>query len=204
MSYKHIKALKHFSVLFNEAKQKEKYKLLNPLKLAGFTLKETRQFKFKASKRLWSSCRNNSKRNQGGRPATSHAIKKEIHDHLRNNSSFAANRFLKKENENALYRNMSYRSLYSTFSLKNKLGFSTFRKNIKNIYKKPHRFSDLCDYCERGKVSHLICIQTFNAMLYLYHKFTIIYPWNKSKSNSFIPRKNILFSNYKASINLFI
>lgn len=152
MISKYVKALKKYSDIFNKAKQKEKFKLLYPLKAAGFSLNESRKLNFKASKRLWNSCSDILERNPGGRPRINSDIVKEINCHVLKNSSFAANRFLKKENENALYRNMSFIRLYHTFPLRSTIAFSTFRKNIRNIYKKPHRFSDLCDYCEKGKV----------------------------------------------------
>ncbi len=134
------KALKNYSSLFNKEKQKEKYKLISPLKDAGFTLKEARLLQFNVSKKLWTSCKNYSKRNKGGRPALDKNVIKQINSHVMNNSNVAANRFLKKEKENAFYRNLSYRNLYRTFGQKKQLAFSTFRKNIKNTFKKPHRF----------------------------------------------------------------
>ncbi len=36
-----------------------------------------------------------------------------------------------------------------------KLSFSTFYKYVENQFKKPHRFSDLCEYCEHYKVINL-------------------------------------------------
>ncbi len=33
---------------------------------------------------------------------------------------------------------------------KDEISFSTFCNKIDNIYKKPHRLTDLCEYCEIG------------------------------------------------------
>ncbi len=64
-------------------------------------------------------------------------------------SSVAANRFLKKSNQNAFYCSVSLTEAYSTLDLN--VSFSTFYKYVGEQFKKPHRFSDLCEYCERYK-----------------------------------------------------
>lgn len=67
-------------------------------------------------------------------------------------SSVAANRFLKKLDKNAFYCNISLVEAYSKFQASNLLSFSTFYKYVGEEFKKPHRFSDLCEYCEDNKV----------------------------------------------------
>ena len=67
-------------------------------------------------------------------------------------SSIAANRYLKKIDKNAYYCNISLLEAYSKFGSNNQLSFSTFYKYLGPQFKKPHRFSDLCEYCENNKV----------------------------------------------------
>lgn len=71
---------------------------------------------------------------------------------MENLSSIAANRYLKKIDKNAFYCNVSLVEAYIKFDLNSDLSFSTFNKYIGNQFKKPHRFSDLCEYCENNKV----------------------------------------------------
>ena len=148
----HKKALNNLSILFNNEKPKFRYKYLFPIKNAGFSLKEAKKYGFKASKKLWSSCSINTKRNPGGRPKLKGTFLEKILEHLKNNSSIAANRFLKKEKANARYMSLTFRQAFDSFVQKDQMVLSTFKKYTKNIFKKPHRLSDLCDYCEQGKV----------------------------------------------------
>ncbi len=81
----------------------------------------------------------------------------KINDYMEGISSIAANRYLKKINKNAFYCNISLLEAYTKFDLNTSISFSTFYKYIGDQFKKPHRFSDLCEYCEKNKVS------TFNV-----------------------------------------
>ena len=71
-------------------------------------------------------------------------------------SSIAANRFLKKINSNAFYCDTSLLEAYSNFDLNSEMSFSSFYKYVGDEFKKPHRFSDLCKYCEHNKVNFLL------------------------------------------------
>jgi hypothetical protein len=75
---------------------------------------------------------------------------------METHSSIAANRYLKKIDKNAYYCNISSMEAYSKFDYIQENGkplcFSTFYKYIGDQFKRPHRFSDLCDYCEKYKV----------------------------------------------------
>ncbi len=64
-------------------------------------------------------------------------------------NSVAANRFLKKSNQNAFYCSVSLTEAYSSLDLN--VSFSTFYKYVGDHFKKPHRFNDLCEYCESYK-----------------------------------------------------
>jgi len=72
---------------------------------------------------------------------------------MENISSIAANRYLKKLQKNAFYCECSLRiEAYSRFESSSELSFSSFYKYLGDEFKKPHRFSDLCEYCEMNKV----------------------------------------------------
>ena len=156
---KHTKALMLFSDIYNNKKSKCKHKYLYPIKEAGFSLSEARYFNFRVGKKLWKSCLIRNQRNKGGIPKLNQLLVNKIRCHLNKNSSIAANRYLKLQNENARYRHTTIIQAYNTFAEKDKLSFSSFYKYLENIFKKPHRISDLCDYCEHKKVKIIfICI----------------------------------------------
>ena len=60
-----LKALKLFSQIFNDAKQKQKYKYLYPIQKSGITKKCAKTLGFKVSNHLWSKCLDKRIRNQG-------------------------------------------------------------------------------------------------------------------------------------------
>lgn len=67
-------------------------------------------------------------------------------------SEIAANRYLKKQKTSAYYCSVSLLQAYNEFEFRKDLSFSTFYSYVDAKYKKPHRISDLCDYCEKNKV----------------------------------------------------
>jgi len=140
--------------VFNSEEQKKKFKLLSPLKDAEFSLRQAKDFNFKAGKKIWTSCSNWHARNKGGRPKLKENIAENINNFMKKRSSPAGNRYLKKLKMNAMYRNSTYKAAYNDYPLKGKIpfSFSTFKKKICKRFKKPHRMSDLCDLCEQGKV----------------------------------------------------
>ena len=146
-------ALKQFAKMFNNEKLKYKYKLLTPIRKAGLTKKQAEKLDFKISKRMWQSCLNENVRNQGGRPKLDKSLIQRVNEHLDENSTTAANRFLKKQKSCAKYRSLTLRRCYESFHLKKSLSYSSFYKHIQKKYVKPHRFSDLCVYCENNKVN---------------------------------------------------
>jgi hypothetical protein len=78
-------------------------------------------------------------------------------------SSVAANRYLKKCDSNAFYCNISLVEAYANFKseILLDLSFSSFYKYVGEQFKKPHRFSDLCEYCENYKVKIFYFISKF-------------------------------------------
>ena len=67
---------------------------------------------------------------------------------MNENSDIAANRFLKKENSNVKYYHSTLVEAYNKFHLKDKISFSSFVKYMPKIFKPPHRFTDMCEYCD--------------------------------------------------------
>ncbi len=149
----HSLALKYFGDIFNEEKIKNKFRYLSPLKKAGFSLTEAQKFEFKAGEKMWANCTKMIIRKKGGRPKLEQKIVESINEHMKNSSSIAANRYLKKLKKNVRYRDGTYRDAFNSYLLKSKISFSTFKNKICKRYKKPHRISDLCDFCELAKVS---------------------------------------------------
>lgn len=66
-------------------------------------------------------------------------------------SNIASNRFLKKKQTNAYYSTVSLLEAFDSFKFKEKICFTTFYNYIEDYFKKPFRFTDLCDYCEKKK-----------------------------------------------------
>ncbi len=91
-----------------------------------------------------------------GRKPLKQNIKNTNSTHMESISSIAANRYLIKLQKNAFYCECSLVEAYSRFQSNSgkelDISFSTFYKYVGNEFKKPHRFSDLCEYCEQYKV----------------------------------------------------
>jgi len=151
-----VRLIRNFSEIFNKKKQKKKFKYLNPLKKAGFSFKEAKQFGFMASKWLWQHL-SGGERNLGGRPKLLPIYSYEIKKYFEENCTVAANRFLKLHQKNAFYRHSTLIEAFRKFSpLNNSLdmiSFTSFKKYIPKYIKKPHRLSDLCAYCVTNKVN---------------------------------------------------
>jgi hypothetical protein len=71
-------------------------------------------------------------------------------------SSLASNRIVKipGRSVNAMYCSKSIKEAYKTFPNRANIPYSSFYKYISKKLKKPHRLTDLCDYCEHGKKIH--------------------------------------------------
>ena len=148
------KALNTFADLFNGEKQKLKFKYLFPIKSSGLNINDARKLGFKVSKNMWKNCSNVLKRNNGGRPKTLASVKKALNQHIESNSAVASNRYLKKLGTCVFYRNISIKASYENFKGKEMISYSGFYKHMQKKYKKPHRFTDLCEYCELNKVNY--------------------------------------------------
>ena len=152
LAAKHFRALSLFGEMYNTKKKKLKHKYLYPVRKAGFSILEAKNMNFLTNKYMWKSCLNRRKRNNGGHPKLDNSLIEKINSRVAENSTIAANRYLKKQNQNALYRNSTLKEAYNNLPEKNKLSYSSFYLHLDNRFKKPHRLSDLCDYCEYKKV----------------------------------------------------
>ena len=86
---KHIRALNNFGNVYNSTKQKQRHKLLSPLKQSGLSFNEVCILGFDATKYMWKNCQLendygeiNFERDKGGRHKLDETIKNEIEAHL--------------------------------------------------------------------------------------------------------------------------
>ncbi len=72
---------------------------------------------------------------------------------MNNISNEASNRNVIIEGEAVpvRYCNMSWVEAYNSFNSKDEIKFTSFKKYVDKIYKKPHRKTDLCGYCQNAK-----------------------------------------------------
>ena len=139
----HFNAMKYFGDIFNRKKQKSKHKYIFPMRKAGFTLKEAISFNFKVERKMWLRCLNQKERNKGGRPSLNNFMILSINKHLQENSSIAANRYLKLAQTNVMYRHSTIVEAFRTFKLKNFVSLNSFKKYFHPKFKKPHRVYNL-------------------------------------------------------------
>ncbi|RNA02663.1 ubiquitin carboxyl-terminal hydrolase 7 [Brachionus plicatilis] len=147
---KYKTALRYFSRIYNEAKPKDKHQYLYPLRISGLKKKEAESLNFFSTSYMWQKCLNKNIRNIGGRKRLSSFFVDQIENHMKSISTIAANRFLKKKQTNAYYTSTSMLKAYQNFQYKD-ISYSSFYKYVDEKFKKPHRISDLCDYCENNK-----------------------------------------------------
>ncbi|CAF0871784.1 unnamed protein product, partial [Brachionus calyciflorus] len=140
---KYKSALKKFSNFFKSAKQHEKYKFGYPICNSGLTRHEAKSLGFNFTTYMWK---------KSGRKSLQDFFIEAVEKHMQSLSSIAANRYLKKYQTNAFYSSVSFLQAYSSFEMKDQISFSSFYKYLGDKYKKPHRLSDLCDYCELNQI----------------------------------------------------
>jgi len=90
---------------------------------------------------------------KGGRPRIDSNTIKSIAEHLNTMSEISANRFLRKEQENANILNVTLVEAFSKYENKDKISFSTFVNYIPPKFKPALKPTDLCNFCEKNKVS---------------------------------------------------
>jgi hypothetical protein len=108
-------------------------------------------------------------RNKGGRPIIE--ISNDINQYMETVSHVAANRYLIKSKKNARYREGTFKEAFNKYPLRRNLCFTSFKNKLSNVFKRPHRLSDLCDVCETGKVSRLFIVVSSNIL----HPLTYIH-----------------------------
>lgn len=144
-------SFKKMNEIYNsKGNKKIKRDFLLKFKLAKLSIRKARKFGFKISSSIW---KEKSKFKKLGRPNLSKDMVQDIKEHLEALSEVASNRMIKinKQDISVRYLNTSFSEAYRSFKRKNELSFSTFYSYIGKQYKKPHRLTDLCEYCELGK-----------------------------------------------------
>ena len=162
-------ALQNFASVINQKKLKKKFKYILPLKNAGLSYKEIKHLGVMIGRRLWhNTFPGSQKRNKGGRPKISPNLIKEIKNFFDKNTTIAANRFLKLQNKNVMYRTSTFVDDFRNFLYKDNLSFCSFKNYVPKYIKKPCRLTDLCMYCQLYKVRILKQL----IMWFLYHSLT--------------------------------
>lgn len=155
IQHKYLNSLSLMSIYSNKLPPKERHNIIRPLKQSGLSLKDVKALGFTCSNDLWKSCLEENKRNKGGRRPVSQDILNHINDSLEAYSVAASNRTIKspitKEVIPVRYRSDTLVYIYNNSHVSNEISYSTFSKHVAHQFKKPHRLTDLCDYCEYGK-----------------------------------------------------
>ena len=84
---------------------------------------------------------------------------------------------------------------YESFIYKNELSFSSFYKYCEDKYKKPHRLTDLCEYCEIGlklkkKISEIIIEYNYYSEYDIFEISSLIKLIRKIKNNNITIRSD--------------
>jgi hypothetical protein len=143
-------------------------RIINALRISGLSRREVNELNFKVCKYLWSEAKLVKEPSKRGRKEIQVDLKIAIQEHLEKYSNVSSNRSIKfpigndeKTDIAVQHRNETLEIIYDNFPFKNEIKFSTFCKYIDKKFKKPHRLSDLCEYCEHGrnlkkKISNLL------------------------------------------------
>lgn len=101
--------------------------------------------------------------NLGGGRHIPDDLKDSLKTFLRERSNIASNRsYVNKDPfdqnyktvQNARYLEDQYSQLFKSFQFSSEISISTFYKyaNLSGEFKKPYRLTDICDYCENGRI----------------------------------------------------
>ncbi|CAF0844074.1 unnamed protein product [Brachionus calyciflorus] len=156
-------ALGNLVELYKNTDLKERHKIIRPLKNSKMKFSYLRRIGFPLSRHIWKTCFNKNKRNKGGGNKIKSDLEYSINSFLKEKSNIASNRLCLNKNpsdpnfkqlQNARYLEDNIIELYKSFPFSNEISISTFYKyvNLSGEFKKPFRWTDLCDYCERGKI----------------------------------------------------
>ena len=185
---KHTRALQNYGQVYNSTPQKQRHKYLYPLRKAGISIQEARSLGFHATFHMWKSCTRTNERKKGGCPTIPISIREDIDSHMESLSNVAANRYLKRSETNAWYRTISLSEAYDSFQRNDEISFTSFLKYIPGKFKKPHRLSDLCEYCEYNRE---LKIDIFDAAVSLnFHSISDINEPNYAMFLNYLKTKN--------------
>jgi hypothetical protein len=129
------RALRYFGKLFNKTPPKLKHTILYPMKMSGLGLSKSKSLGFKATSWMWESCLSNHKRSKGGRKLLKENEQTRINLFMESISSIAANRYLKKIEENAFNCDVSLIEAFGKFENINNISFSSFYKYVNEKFK---------------------------------------------------------------------
>lgn len=164
---KYRTCVENIGVLFKNNKQNKYFKptfkriILRKVKKSGIKHSEAFRLGFNASKYLWKKCFTLEPELKRGRKRLELDLVAAINKHLELYSFSSSSRTVKsdfkvqnstKEDVPVQYRTETLTDLYETFDFKNELSFSCFYSYISNEFKKPRRLTDLCHYCENGRI----------------------------------------------------
>lgn len=115
----------------------------------------------------------------GGAKPISSELREAIRKYLIEKSNIASNRLVVNKDVNdadykecvpARYLTSNQMDLYNQFPLRDQLNRKTFVKYMKlsGEFKNPHRWTDLCDHCEKAKKIKLEIIEYLKKLEYVY------------------------------------
>lgn len=163
----------------NKIKSKNKHNFIRPLRKAKLTQSEAHELGFKFSPDLWLSCLSDHDRHIGGNPALSIKRPEEvfkIKNHMESLANPASHRsvdvktfetrpawasvkkrkIISKEPRPVMYRETTMLEAFKQFIEKNEsdksVSLPTFVKYTDARFKRPRKKTDVCDYCEYGKL----------------------------------------------------
>jgi hypothetical protein len=151
----YVSALRCLSNMYKTTKKNERFKYAVALQQANMSYREAKSLGFGISNRLWTRCRNDrTMRANSGRFPIAEDLVHSINEHMESISSQASNRTVCSAIDNqpigVWYCSMSFRKAYQTFAYREELRYSTFFKYVQKKFKKPHRKTDICEYCDSG------------------------------------------------------
>jgi hypothetical protein len=166
-------ALSNLSFIYNNKKPISKYQIAFAFRKAKLSLNESISLGFNISERLWSKAKYTQiEAKRGPKRKINEDLKSLIKNHLEKISSPSSNRSIKVKNKglvNVRYLNCSFKESYRSFEYKNIISLSSFLSFIPPEFKKPHRLTDLCNYCEYKRdiinnLKNLADLNDFNSM----------------------------------------
>ena len=182
LDIKYKTALSKIGELFQDKQQKyfkplTKRIILKQIRASGITHSDAKSLGFKSSKYLWQICVSTNiplKRGRNSIIKSYPDLVESINSHLDLHSSYSSNRTIKSNYKSALtglredipikYRKRSLKELFNSFKDNNEISFACFCSYIAKEFKKTHRETDLCGYCEKGKVLKKRIIDSANKV----------------------------------------